>query len=98
MKRENTVYFLGAGASADAGVPVTGKLLSKIMQHSPSKRKALHKFISVLGFLQKQGGDNRPPIVDVISMLDTCIRENRPLDSTYTVERCSFRTFGKAVV
>ncbi len=86
-KKENTVYFLGAGASADAGVPVTGQLLSKIIQRSQRKRRSLHRFISDLGFLPRQDGANRPPIVDVISMLDTCIRENRPLDDIYTVEK-----------
>jgi hypothetical protein len=91
MAGATTVFFLGAGASADAGVPQTRELLTRIVTglrrggRTRVQRDVL-VFIARLGFAK---GDEagRAPIVDVISLLDSCLQENRPLDRKFTVER-----------
>ncbi len=88
MRGGSTVYFLGAGASADSGVPLTDALLGKIVRHIKlkEKRSALFRFIKTFGFLER-GTTARPPIVDVVSLLDTCLRQNLPLDQFFTLDR-----------
>ena len=86
MRQESTVYFLGAGASADAGVPLTNILLRKIANRIRRRKGVLSTFIKAFGFL-KADSSGRPPIVDVISLLDSCLRENRPLNASFTVDR-----------
>lgn len=95
MDKCSRVFFLGAGASADAGFPLTGTLLSEIRSEVESRlkkgvsdqdKKSLDR---VIRFIQVSGLDKdeslstihqRPPIVDAIGLIDTCLREGRPLD------------------
>lgn len=87
MKSISTVYFLGAGASKDAGVPLTNDLLQIIADQNKKKMTGLVKrFIETFGVSKKEAA-GRPPIVDLISLLDSCLRTNRPLDQYFTVER-----------
>lgn len=70
----------------DAGVPALGQLYETIRQNLKRRRgrpvllRLLNRFAS-----QPQSIDGRPPIVEVISLIDACIRGNRPLDSDLTV-------------
>lgn len=82
----STVFFLGAGASADAGVPLTNRLLARVYDRIRCRpgRAKLVRFIEGLGFLA--GRSTRPPIVDAISMLDSCIRAEQPLGRRFTIE------------
>jgi len=85
MSEKRTVYFLGAGASADAGVPLTKALLTKIRKNIKG-RSYLNRFIQEFGFLDNQS-TGRPPIAEAISLLDSCLRENRPLSHFFNIER-----------
>ncbi len=95
MASKSTVYFLGAGASKDAGVPLTDMLLRKmaarIRNLKKGKRKLkpatkqLNEFVIRFGFLNNTSS-SRAPIVDAISFLDMSIRDNRALDKAFTVD------------
>jgi len=61
MSTESTVYFLGAGASADAGVPLTDDLLRGIVRRIKAReeRRTLLRFIDTFGFLRVRSIDLR---------------------------------------
>ncbi|MFQ5853586.1 MAG: SIR2 family protein [Candidatus Binatia bacterium] len=86
MGDESTAYFLGAGASADAGVPLTNALLRGIANRIRGRGGSLERFIKTFGFLEKDS-TGRPPIVDLISLVDSCLKEGVPLNSFFSVRR-----------
>lgn len=80
------VFFLGAGASADAGVPLTEALLARVarLSRNAGNLLPLARYISQFDFARSLE-QRRPPIVDAVSLLESCLREERPLDSYFTV-------------
>lgn len=85
---DRTVYFLGAGASADAGVPLTNELLRHVARNARRSKSLapLAKFIDTFDYARSQHR-LRPPIVDAVSLLDSCIQQDRPLDRYFTIDR-----------
>ena len=83
-----TVYFLGAGASRDAGVPLTPGLLPKVKASIRSRlgRGELRRFITAFA-MGSSDQSSRPAIVDLIGILDNAIRTERPLDRYFHVDR-----------
>ena len=83
-----TVYFLGAGASKDAGVPLTLGLLPRVKANirKRSRRGELRHFIKTFD-TGSSGQSGRPPIVELISILDNAIQTERPLDHYFHLER-----------
>ena len=77
---ESTVYVLGAGASAEAGVPLTKKLLKLLDRRSGDSE--LSRFIKRFGFKNAKEGS----IQDLINFVNSCIRDNQPLDSDFTID------------
>ena len=82
----STVYFLGAGASKDAGVPLSAGLLLKIEGEVRTRRgrRELRRF---LRSFSTSGDGARPSIVALISLIDYAIRNERPLDSYFDLDR-----------
>ena len=77
---ESSVYFLGAGASVDAGVPLTDRLLSVLVNDlGPGD---LHEFINRFGFDGK--GQS---IIDLINFVNSTIRQDQPLDKHFDIKR-----------
>ena len=80
----STVYFLGAGTSAEAGVPLTGSLLKLLVTRAESAQSTeLTQFIKRFGFHHAADGES---ISDLINFVNSSIRENQPLDDYFTVE------------
>ena len=78
---KSSVYFLGAGASADAFVPLTNKLLPALVKSLPSRSgKNLRNFIDYFGFTGKDQS-----IVDLINFVNSAIRHNQPLDKRFDI-------------
>jgi len=88
VNHDSKLYFLGAGASADAGVPLTGQLLRKVRAQistgrgAKGHRRTLRQFIERFGLKHSLATD-RPPLIDIISFLDSCLRDGRPLDTEF---------------
>ena len=61
------VYFLGAGASVGAGVPVTDKLLVKILRRldQTGEQSLLREFCKIFDFRTIREGE-RPPVVEAM--------------------------------
>ena len=88
----STVYFLGAGTSAEAGVPLTGSLLKLLVTRAESAQSTeLTQFIKRFGFHHAADGES---ISDLINFVNSSIRENQPLDDYFTVE-CLRRALSK---
>ena len=87
-EESSRVFFLGAGASRDANVPLTSELLQKVDRNLRNIKgtdftgKRLKQFIELFGKQKKQ---NRLPIVEVINLLDTCLRDGTPLAEEFTI-------------
>ena len=83
-----TVYFLGAGASKDAGIPVTAGLLPRVKANirDRSDRDDLRRFVQTFD-TGGSGQSGRAPIVELISFLDNAIRTERPLDTFFKLDR-----------
>ena len=80
---KSSVYFLGAGASADAGVPLTDALLPALANRlPPSSPGNLHDFIKRFGFKGKNQS-----IVDLINFVNSAIRQDQPLDNHFGIEK-----------
>lgn len=87
------VYFLGAGASVGAGVPITEQLLERVLAGIRRSKRGdrtkpqtrLLEFCETFDLGQADEGE-RPPIVEAISLIDTCIREARPPSVALSVE------------
>ena len=79
---DSTVYVLGAGASAEAGVPLTKSLLG-LLDDRPADSKELSRFIKRFGF--KNVKDES--IQGLINFVDSCIRDNQPLDDDFTIDK-----------
>ena len=77
---ESTVYVLGAGASAEAGVPLTKKLLKLLDRRSGDSE--LSRFIKRFGFKNAK----ERSIQDLINFVNSCVRDNQPLDSDFTID------------
>ena len=81
MGRVSTVYFLGAGASADAGVPLTSDLLPRLVERVPDKPNVgLYEFVRRFGFDGKEES-----VVDLINFVNSALREGQPLDRDFDV-------------
>ena len=81
----STVYFLGAGTSAEAGIPLTGSLLKQVVTRAETAQSSeLTQFIKTFGFHSAAEGES---ISDLINFVDSSIRENQPLDDYFTIER-----------
>ena len=77
---KSSVYFLGAGASVKAGVPLTDRLLSALANDlGPGD---LQDFINRFGFEGK--GQS---IIDLINFVNSAIRQDQPLDKRFDIER-----------
>ena len=76
---KRSVYFLGAGASADAGVPLTDELLSAFA--NDLKPGDLRTFIKRFGF----EGESQS-IIDLINFVNSAIRQDQPLDKSFGIE------------
>ena len=81
-----TCFFLGAGASAEFGVPLTAEILplirtrlreSRLFRGDEERCKELERFLSVLlpGFAQASK-EALPNIVDLLSLLDHSLRSS----------------------
>ena len=77
---KSSVYFLGAGASVDAGVPLTDKLLPALANDlGPGD---LHDFINRFGF----EGEGQS-IIDLINFVNSAIRQDQPIDKHFDIKR-----------
>ncbi len=84
------VYVLGAGASKAVipEAPLNDQLLSSILRLRPDDRINLVKQF-LLDFFELEpitdlGASRRlPPLEDILSQLDSCLLDNRPLSSSY---------------
>lgn len=92
METESSLYFVGAGGSVQAGVPVTGDLLQNVVKRivkpdgGPRPGRAnLLRFMAKFG-PQTQSSDGRAPIIEVISFLDSCLYDRRPLDQQFDLD------------
>ena len=83
-----TVYFLGAGASKDAGIPLTAGLLPRVKANirDRSDRDDLRRFVQTFD-TGGSGQSGRAPIVELISFLDNAIRTERPLGTFFKLDR-----------
>ena len=79
---DSTVYVLGAGASAEAGVPLTKSLL-KLLDDRSTNSQELSRFIKRFGFKNVEDGS----IQDLINFVNSCIRDNQPLDGDFTIDK-----------
>ena len=79
---DSTVYVLGAGASAEAGVPQTKSLLDLVDRRSTDS-KELARFIKRFGFRNAKEGS----IQDLINFVNSCVRDNQPLDGDFTIDK-----------
>lgn len=78
---DSTVYILGAGASAEAGVPLTNSLLKQLASRS-AQSPDLARFMRRFGFQDVK----KLSIQDLINFVNSCVRDNQPLDSDFTVD------------
>lgn len=85
--KPSCVYFLGAGASKEAGVPTTDVLLEEILTRlkQSKKRPRLREFCRTFDLGPNREGQ-RPAVVEAISLIDTCIRDERPLSRKLDLE------------
>ena len=79
---DSTVYVLGAGASAEAGVPLTKSLLENLASRSAHSVE-LARFIKRFGFQDVKEGS----IQDLINFVNSCVRDNQPLDGDFTIDK-----------
>ena len=90
---DTSVYFLGAGASCDAGVPLTSSILERIRKQVRNKRgrKDLRRFIEQFAARPPRKNSVEPsyraPIIELISLLDSSLKEGRPLDHYFTIDK-----------
>ena len=76
---KSSVYFLGAGASVDAGVPLTDGLLSALT--NGLELGDLRNFIDRFGF----EGEGQS-IIDLINFINSAIRHDQPLNKHFDIE------------
>ena len=84
---ESTVYVLGAGASAEAGVPLTKKLLKLLDRRSGDSE--LSRFIKRFGFKNAK----ERSIQDLINFVNSCVRDNQPV--SFPVKRTVRKETGR---
>jgi hypothetical protein len=86
----DTVVLLGAGASADAGLPVTVQLHDRLAEHLPEDLSRL--YLNIAGLVFQIGGEDVERLFRIIQFINTVETEWRPRDTRFRHESLDIAT------
>lgn len=85
MKRDRTLYFFGAGASAaeEPAAPTSADLLRGGLSRRKGQYQTLVRFLEGWGFTPD--GQELPYIEELLSVLDTCLSKGEPIGQAWSL-------------